>query len=99
MSKFQSTVSTVAALASVFGAGAAGWKLAYENQRVSEPVPEVRETISERDPKAEAPLPVQLPPVETTPPAVPLPAPTTVSPPVTPPPPVPAPAELPQTTP
>lgn len=28
MSKFQSTVSTVAALASIFGATAAGWKLA-----------------------------------------------------------------------
>lgn len=28
MSKFQSTISVVAALASIFGAGAAGWKLA-----------------------------------------------------------------------
>jgi hypothetical protein len=31
MSKFQSTISVVAALASIFGAGAAGWKLAQES--------------------------------------------------------------------
>lgn len=31
MSKFQSTISTVAALASIFGAAAAGWKLAQMN--------------------------------------------------------------------
>jgi 3-polyprenyl-4-hydroxybenzoate decarboxylase len=34
MSKFQSTVSTVAALASIFGAAAAGWKLAEANSNV-----------------------------------------------------------------
>ena len=34
MSKFQSTVSVVAALASIFGAGAAGWKLAQSNSEV-----------------------------------------------------------------
>ncbi len=34
MSKFQSTVSVVAALASIFGAGAAGFKLAQDNQGV-----------------------------------------------------------------
>ena len=33
MSKFQSTISVVAALASIFGAGAAGWKLAYDSQQ------------------------------------------------------------------
>ena len=32
MSKFQSTISVVAALASIFGAGAAGWKLAQDNE-------------------------------------------------------------------
>ena len=32
MSKFQSTISVVAALASIFGAGAAGWKLAQSEQ-------------------------------------------------------------------
>lgn len=32
MSKFQSTISVVAALASIFGAGAAGFKLAQDNQ-------------------------------------------------------------------
>jgi len=35
MSKFQSTVSTVAALASIFGAAAAGWKLAEVNSNHS----------------------------------------------------------------
>ena len=34
VSKFQSTVSVVAALASIFGAGAAGWKLAQSNSEV-----------------------------------------------------------------
>ena len=34
MSKFQSTISTVAALASIFGAAAAGWKLAQSNSDV-----------------------------------------------------------------
>ncbi len=34
MSKFQSTISTVAALASIFGAAAAGWKLAQSNTNV-----------------------------------------------------------------
>lgn len=32
MSKFQSTISVVAALASIFGAGAAGWKLAQDSE-------------------------------------------------------------------
>lgn len=35
MSKFQSTISTVAALVSIFGAAAAGWKLAQPNPDVS----------------------------------------------------------------
>ena len=34
VSKFQSTISTVAALASIFGAAAAGWKLAQPNPDV-----------------------------------------------------------------
>ena len=34
VSKFQSTISVVAALASIFGAGAAGWKLAQSNTDV-----------------------------------------------------------------
>jgi hypothetical protein len=34
VSKFQSTISTVAALASIFGAAAAGWKLAQSNTNV-----------------------------------------------------------------
>lgn len=34
MSKFQSTVSVVAALASIFGAATAGWKLAQTNSDV-----------------------------------------------------------------
>lgn len=34
VSKFQSTISVVAALASIFGAAAAGWKLAQSNSDV-----------------------------------------------------------------
>lgn len=45
MSKFQSTISVVAALASIFGAGAAGWKLAQEsNVKPAEEVPVQYET-------------------------------------------------------
>lgn len=36
---FSKTISVVAALASIFGAGAAGWKLAHENE--AKPVEEV----------------------------------------------------------
>ena len=93
MSKFQSTVSTVAALASIFGAGAAGWKLAADSQRVPEPVAE--EKVTEMKPEVTeppvtvttqpiTPPPVTLPQVE---PVVQPPAPTL---PVPPPPPVPA---------
>lgn len=38
MSKFQSTISVIAALASIFGAASAGWKLA-ENNSPSQPEP------------------------------------------------------------
>lgn len=38
MSKFQSTISVIAALASIFGAASAGWKLA-ENNSPAQPVP------------------------------------------------------------
>jgi hypothetical protein len=34
VSKFQSTISVVAALASIFGAATAGWKLAQSNSEV-----------------------------------------------------------------
>ena len=96
MSKFQSTISTVAALASIFGAGAAGWKLAQVNTDVPPTV--LDQKINQLDQKLEdltkpevvaetpAPQPVSLPPqqilTQTPPPAI--------LPPLTPPPPVPA---------
>ena len=92
MSKFQSTVSTVAALASIFGAGAAGWKLAADSQRVPEPPaeekatevkPEVTEPPVTMATQSVAPPPVALPQIE---PAV---QPTAPTLPVAPPPPVP----------
>jgi hypothetical protein len=42
---FSKTISVVAALASIFGAGAAGWKLANENQ--TQPVEEVNTKYEE----------------------------------------------------
>jgi hypothetical protein len=43
MGRFQSTVSTIAALASIFAAGAAGWKLASES---AQPLTEQKEELS-----------------------------------------------------
>jgi hypothetical protein len=51
MSKFQSTISTVAALASIFGAGAAGWKLAQVNSDVPPTV--LDQKINQLDQKLE----------------------------------------------
>jgi len=51
MSKFQSTISTVAALASIFGAGAAGWKLAQVNSEVPPTV--LDQKINQLDQKLE----------------------------------------------
>ena len=50
MGRFQSTVSTVAALTSIFAAGAAGWKLASEStqppiERTEEPKAEAQDTV------------------------------------------------------
>lgn len=92
MSKFQSTVSTVAALASIFGAGAAGWKLAADSQRV--PETPVEEKIAEPETKVAEPSvtmatqPVAPPPTEL-PQVAPVVAPPPVDLPVAPPPPVP----------
>jgi hypothetical protein len=100
MSKFQSTISTVAALASIFGAGAAGWKLAQVNSDVPPTV--LDQKIEQLDQKLEdlskpeviaetpAPHPVEEPPQ---PPLTPAPQPA-ILPPVpqtqqTPPPPLP----------
>lgn len=66
MSKFQSTVSTVAALASIFAAGAAGWKLA-QNQpdyNPNEPQPALEQKLTQLEQKLEekvAPPPQMLP--------------------------------------
>lgn len=95
MSKFQSTISTVAALASIFGAGAAGWKLAQVNADVPPTV--LDQKINQLDQKLEdltkpevvaetpAPHPVEEPPQV---PLTPAPQPATL-PPVPPLPPVP----------
>lgn len=54
MSKFQSTISTVAALASIFGAGAAGWKLA---QSQTEPqTPALQQKLTQLEQKIETKL-------------------------------------------
>jgi hypothetical protein len=93
---FSKTISVVAALASIFGAGAAGWKLANENQ--TKPAEEVNTTyeqhITELQQKiadlekqtATPPAPVPLPQQTPTPQVAPKPA---TLPPVVPPPPVP----------
>ena len=76
---FSKTVSVCAALASIFAAGAAGWKLANENQ--TKPVEEVntnyeehitnlQQKISELEQKTAAPTMIMTPqsqPVVTTP--------------------------------
>ncbi len=71
MSKFQSTISVVAALASIFGAGAAGWKLSQEssvkpaeeiNSNYETHITELQKQISDLKQQAEtAPAPVSLP--------------------------------------
>ncbi len=84
---FSKTISVCAALASIFAAGAAGWKLANENQ--TKPVEEVntnyenhitelQQKISELEQKATTPVTIPAP----------QPQPATL-PPVAPPPPVP----------
>jgi hypothetical protein len=85
---FSKTVSVFAALASIFAAGAAGWKLANENQ--TKPAEEINQTydqhinnlqqkISELEQKTTTPVvtpPVQLPqPIQTPPPLPPVPEP------------------------
>jgi len=88
---FSKTVSVFAALASIFAAGAAGWKLANENQ--TKPVEEVNTTyeqhitdlqkkISELEQQATPPAPVPLPQQTPTPQVAPKPA---ILPPVAPP--------------
>ena len=88
---FTKTISVVAALASIFGAAAAGWKLTEASSQ--QPVTELDQKLNQLDQKLEdlsKPAPVVLP---ETPPAAPVltsaPAPATI-PPVAPPPPVPA---------
>lgn len=85
---FSKTVSVFAALASIFAAGAAGWKLANENQ--TKPTQEINQTyeqhitdlqqkISELEQKETIPAvtpPPQLPqPTQTPPPLPPVPEP------------------------
>jgi uncharacterized protein HemX len=78
MSKFQSTISTVAALASIFGAGAAGWKLAQTqpDYKPEEPQPAIEQKLTQLEQKLEEKLtiPTQQPPQQL--PAAPQPLPT-----------------------
>jgi len=97
MSKFQSTISTVAALASIFGAATAGWKLAQVNSDVPPTVLDQKinqldqklENLTKPEPVVETlvPHPVEEPPQ---PPLTPEPQPTILPPvPQTTPPPLP----------
>ena len=59
---FSKTISTIAALASIFGAGAAGWKLAESNSQ--QPPTVLDEKINQLDQKLEElakPAPVVVP--------------------------------------
>ena len=84
MSKFQSTVSTVAALVSIFAAGAAGYKLAQTQPDYysKEPQPALEQKLEEKV----APPPQMLPEPAPTVPTLPStpPAPQTPPPPVEP---------------
>jgi hypothetical protein len=92
---FSKTISVVAALASIFGAGAAGWKLANENQtkpaeevntKYEQHITELQQKISTLEQQAlTTPAPVPLPQVSAAPQTAPKPA---TLPPVAPPPPV-----------
>jgi hypothetical protein len=65
MTTFQSTVSTVAALASIFAAGAAGWKLAQNTQPpmpAEEMVEELRQKVAELEARKEPPAIFDSPP-------------------------------------
>ena len=92
---FTKTISTVAALASIFGAAAAGWKLAESNSQ--QPPTVLDQKLNELDQKLEnlsKPAPVVVP--ETSPTVSnpsPAPAPVILPPPVAPPPPVPTEAQ------
>ncbi len=84
---FSKTVSVFAALASIFAAGAAGWKLANENQ--TKPAEEVNNTYEQHITDLQKKI-SELEQKATTPVTIPAPQPQPVTlPPVTPPPPVP----------
>jgi protein TonB len=87
---FSKTISTIAALASIFGAAAAGWKLAESNSQ--QPPTALDEKINQLDQKLEElakpePAPVVLP--TPAPVLTPAPQPATLPPVAPPPPPVP----------
>ena len=66
---FSKTISTIAALASIFGAGAAGWKLAQDSSQTQQPVLDQRieqleqqlEETKKQPVATEAPQPMPLP--------------------------------------
>jgi hypothetical protein len=55
MSKFQSVISTVAALASIFAAGAAGYKLAQSqpDYKPTDPQPDIEQKLTQLEQKLE----------------------------------------------
>lgn len=86
---FTKTISTVAALASIFGAAAAGWKLAESNS--PQPPTVLDQKLNELDKKLEdlsKPAPVVVPETPSTTTTLPSAPQQTILPPVAPPPPV-----------
>jgi hypothetical protein len=76
MSKFQSVVSTVAALASIFAAGAAGYKLAQRQPeyKPTDPQPAIEQKLTQLEQKLEQKLSTPLQePLQQAPTAPPLP--------------------------
>lgn len=66
---FSKTISIVAALASIFGAGAAGWKLAQDDNQqpkiYEERIQQLEEQLKQQSTQTIVPQPVILPPTQT----------------------------------
>ena len=66
---FTKTISIFAALASIFGAGAAGWKLAQDDNQqpkiYEERIQQLEEQLKQQSTQTTVPQPVILPPTQT----------------------------------
>jgi len=66
---FTKTISIFAALASIFGAGAAGWKLAQDDNQqpkiYEERIQQLEEQLKQQSTQTAVPQPVTLPPTQT----------------------------------